>query len=454
MWFNGNMRAFARLLPFLIALVALSAGLTSCGTSTPAAGRTPTPTATRTPTPKPSATPTATPTPVDALTQALNTWETQVLTVQGITAAPEISRQRLAPEAFAARLSAFADQPLCPLPDTFAWQALDLWPTDAGEITAATFADDAPPPAFFDPADATIYFTAPDGVTPALQHAYVRAYARALLHAKHPLPATDDPDRCLAQQALIEGVVAYTEYLWFFSYGTPQVATPVATATPGEPAPQPPLAAVKYRGFPTDAGFAFVYMLSQQGGWPSIWHAFAAPPVSTEQVMHPERYPDDQPQAVALPEAEALAAALGEGWQEEARGVMDEALLHLMLTASTHEEARLLANDAADAAEGWGGGSWVVLHQAETGELALLADVYWDTGPDAVAFIKAFVRHVRGRFGPLDDRAYRVLYWENNNGAAVIRYNSGERRTVWVFAPTRAQAEALLTAAHAPGTGE
>ncbi len=130
---------------------------------------------------------------------------------------------------------------------------------------------------------------------------------------------------------------------------------------------------------------------------------------------------------------------------------MGELLLRLMLTASTEAEARLWADDADTATEGWNGGAWVAFRQPQGDEAALLADVRWQSSHDAVEFIKAFVRYARGRYGPLADRAYQVLIWESPAGAAVMRYNSGEHRTTWAFAPTREQADALLKAIQAPG---
>jgi len=459
MWFNGSMRQRLQT-PLSFIIVAVLVGvLAACGPATPLPLPAPTAgaataTAVSTPAPRvsPTATPAASPAPqADALDATLDALEAQVRAVQGIAAAPQISRQRLHLDALAARVAARLP---CPLPNTLAWQALDLWPAGAGGMTAATFEGDAPQLAFFDPDDTTIYYAAPDGLTAALQLAYVHAYAQALQFNGHALPSEEESgERCLARQALREGAAAYTDYLWFFAYGALTAPTPAPYDPAATPQPRPPLAVLKYRDFPVDAGFGFVYALSQENGWASIRRAFEAPPVSTEQVLHPERYPHDQPQAVALPAPETLAAALGAGWEAKGQGVLGEALLHLMLTASLHEEARLMAGDAADAAEGWGGGAWTVLHNPETGEIALLAEVRWDTGSDAVAFVKAFVRYARGRFGPLDDRAYRVLFWESDTEAAVLRYNSGARRTVWAFAPTRAQAEALLAAAQAPGAG-
>jgi len=41
--------------------------------------------------------------------------------------------------------------------------------------------------------------------------------------------------------------------------------------------------------------------------------AYADVPVSTEQILHPERYPDDRPASVELADFTHL---LGDGWEE------------------------------------------------------------------------------------------------------------------------------------------
>ncbi len=443
-------RTFAALL-----LGGLGLLLAACGPATPW----PSPTPTVTPTPRATLTPTAhplspTPTPYGApppdLAAALDTLETQVRALRGLKTAAPVKRVVLPPKAYAARLREAAP-PSAP-PDPTAWQALDLLPADTDWPAQAASSRAENTLAFFDPARQTLFLTAPHGLTPALRLAYVHAYARALRFREHALPPCGhNADRCAALQALTEGDAAYTETLWLFSYATDADLQALAEANAplaATPASQP-LAVLAQQQFPAQWGFAFVYALSQRNGWASIDAAFAAPPQATAQILHPETYPAAPPEAVALPSAYALTAALGAGWQETARGVCGEWLLYLMLTAGVRPEARLDGSDALANTAGWRGGAWAAFRNAE-GQAAFLADVRWEEGTDATNFVRAFVRHARGRYGPLAGRAYRVLYWESPAGAAVMRYSAAEKRTVWAFAPTRTAAEALLAAAGAP----
>ncbi|WP_416840084.1 Hvo_1808 family surface protein [Haloferax sp. DFSO52] len=51
---------------------------------------------------------------------------------------------------------------------------------------------------------------------------------------------------------------------------------------------------------PYSEGPTFVSELRERGGWAAVNDAYAMPPVSTEQIIHPETYPDEQPVEVRI----------------------------------------------------------------------------------------------------------------------------------------------------------
>jgi len=55
-----------------------------------------------------------------------------------------------------------------------------------------------------------------------------------------------------------------------------------------------------YNFFPYADGPSFVQHLYNQGGWDAVDNAFQEQPVSAEQVIYPDRYPDERPQEVEL----------------------------------------------------------------------------------------------------------------------------------------------------------
>src|SRR5207249_9579257 len=65
--------------------------------------------------------------------------------------------------------------------------------------------------------------------------------------------------------------------------------------------------------WPYDAGLAFISQIHAQGGNQAVDDALQHLPTSTEQVMHPERYPNDQ--ATPL-DVSNLGPKLGSQWKD------------------------------------------------------------------------------------------------------------------------------------------
>jgi hypothetical protein len=119
--------------------------------------------------------------------------------------------------------------------------------------------------------------------------------------------------------------------------------------------------------------------------------AFADPPASTEQVLHPEKYwgaARDAPVAVALPD---LSPRLGTGFHLSGDGVLGELGLAVLtglapLDPAAPEASRGPAWTNA-AATGWGGDRYQ-LYEAGSRAVTLLATT-WDTATDAMEFARA-----------------------------------------------------------------
>ncbi len=116
----------------------------------------------------------------------------------------------------------------------------------------------------------------------------------------------------------------------------------------------------------------------RRGGWEAVNEAYGNPPRSTEQILHPERYHEqDAPLAVELPD---LARVLGNPWQEADRDVMGELGLRLYLRQHVGPTMAELA------AAGWGGDSYVLLHSGEQGPYLLVILTQWDDRDEADQF--------------------------------------------------------------------
>jgi hypothetical protein len=133
--------------------------------------------------------------------------------------------------------------------------------------------------------------------------------------------------------------------------------------------------------FPYVAGGRFVARVQARGGWGAVDRAFGEDgPVSTEQVMHPEKYEaGERPVRVRL---RGHRAELPEGARVVARGDVGE-----FDTAQILRDANGRRR-SEEAAEGWGGSAFE-LWRLPAGEDVLVMAWAWDTPRDAAEFAAA-----------------------------------------------------------------
>jgi hypothetical protein len=121
--------------------------------------------------------------------------------------------------------------------------------------------------------------------------------------------------------------------------------------------------------------------------------AFREPPVSTEQILHPEKYWERNPREtprlpVALPD---LSPRLGAGFARTAGGSLGELLLAVLAGLPTPALNSVQANDAASwtgpAVAGAAGDRWELYANGSRSVTALTT--LWDSGPDALEFQQA-----------------------------------------------------------------
>lgn len=166
--------------------------------------------------------------------------------------------------------------------------------------------------------------------------------------------------------------------------------------------------------FPYTAGEYFVIYLYIEGdySWNKVNQAYSNPPVSTEQVMHPEKYlAGEQPVAINLPD---LAPALGQGWQELDRDVLGEAGLLVWLIDQVEEEV------AIEGAAGWDGDAYTLwINDGDQRVVAGLSQ--WESPAEATQFFEAFTDYMNLR--DPDSRRHEergVLFWEDQAGLTLL----------------------------------
>jgi hypothetical protein len=140
--------------------------------------------------------------------------------------------------------------------------------------------------------------------------------------------------------------------------------------------------------FPYVGGLAFVHYLKSAGGWAAVDRAYRDPPLSTEQVLHPERYVDrDEPTWLTLD----LSVLEATGLERRYDSVFGEFRWRALLRHGLGEEvaARAIENAAA----GWDGDRFVAL-EGQDGVFALVVLTVWDTPRDAREFEAVLARFV------------------------------------------------------------
>ncbi len=146
--------------------------------------------------------------------------------------------------------------------------------------------------------------------------------------------------------------------------------------------------------FPYLSGLTFVQGLQASGGWEAVDAAYAQPPASTEQILHPEKYATgEKPIAVRLPGD--LATRLGAGWKVALEDGFGEFQLGIWLRGNT----TIGIGGANQAAAGWGGDRAVLLNGPD-GTWGVVLRTAWDTDADAAEFEAAAGSLVDGLASP------------------------------------------------------
>jgi len=128
--------------------------------------------------------------------------------------------------------------------------------------------------------------------------------------------------------------------------------------------------------FPYEYGLKFVKTLYSEGGWQKINQAYANPPTTTEQILHPEKYFANETSVfVEIP-------AIPGDWQVVKIERFGEYFILVML------EKWLSSKEATRAAEGWGGDKFAYYEHGD--DYLLIWNITWDSIEDAFEFEASF----------------------------------------------------------------
>jgi hypothetical protein len=305
--------------------------------------------------------------------------------------------------------------------------------TDLGEAAASTYGDGVA--GYYDPRSGRLRIV--KGAQTANRVLYEMTVAHELNHALEDqrfdfelerLAGGDDA--ALAYTALIEGTATVLMYRYVERRFGPEETFGGLAASAFQPTGSLPPFLMAQLLFPYTAGEAFVARLLELGRdeWTVVNAALRVrPPVSSEQVMHPQAYLEgDEPDRVSL---RGPVEALGEGWRTLRRTTLGEWATGRLL-------ARAGGTSSGDAAAGWGGDRAALLGRGD--DRALVVRWTWDTPSDADAFTDA----LRGWAdeGLPDSRPAGRDAWRTPSGAAALHRADGA--VTLVLAPSVALARA------------
>jgi hypothetical protein len=198
-------------------------------------------------------------------------------------------------------------------------------------------------------------------------------------------------DNELAVTSLIEGDATVTMVNYGRTYMTPQQLQEVGNQeVSSEELDKAPVYIRESLLFPYQQGTSFAQELYSSGGEDAVDRALADPPLSSEQILHPQKYIDgsDDPVSVPVPD---ISTSLGKGWKKINDDCMGEFDLDVWFGEYTDEAT------AAEVSGGWGGNT-VQYYQGPDKENVVVLDSVWDTEADAREFFDNYNKLLQGRF--------------------------------------------------------
>jgi hypothetical protein len=312
--------------------------------------------------------------------------EDQVEAVRGLAFQRPVNVEPVTPEEIDRRLREYLD---AYYPKRFyarrsdAWATIGAIPRNVGILQAIDAYQQGQVLGFYDSQNGELVYTG-DADLDRIEHFVL---AHELTHAiddQHfDLDRLDDlVMRCddepfQAALGIVEGSANHyaTQVLLRF----PVAAT--GSAPGGGSASEVPPLMLEIFAYPYTAGQRFADALADAGGQTAVDRALRRFPTTTEQILHPSKYPHDVAELVDVPD---FAPTFGPRWRDHDVMVVGEVWLKALLNVRLDEPA------AASAAAGWDGGIYRAWSDGD--DVAVILSTVWDTPADATEFMGALTR--------------------------------------------------------------
>ena len=357
---------------------------------------TPSPTATSTATPLPTSTPEPTPSPIpESIQEVVELITAQVSELRGLPIMQDpptffISSDQMAENVRESIEEDYTQEEADIEAEVF--MLLDFIPpgTDLKEVFADLYAGSVV--GYYDTDTGEMYvLNDSEDPTPAAKYTLAHELIHALQDHAFDLDVffpedEENDDLARAKTALVEGdaVVGSSAYVRSFLTRS-EIRQINSSGSDGPDLSRIPPFFFKLLAFPYQQGAVFVTAIHSGTGWDSVDAAYSDPPLSTEHILHPEKYlAGEKPVTLTLPD---FTAALAPGWETLDEGVLGEFII------ATYLENRLTDSRATNAAEFWGGDAYALLRNSNQDESALVSLSTWDSVEDAQDFFGACISY-------------------------------------------------------------
>ena len=306
---------------------------------------------------------------------------------------------------------------------------------------------------FYDSETKEMYVIADEGFGGMERMTYAHEFNHALQDQHYDLEnglklndehCKQDSEYCAAVSALVEGDSVTTEYNWFFKHGTKQDQQDLTNFQATYESPvfdSAPAFMQEDFLFPYTFGYDFVQALFSRGNQSAVDSAFGNPPVSTEQIMHPEKYPDDKPVPVEMPD---LTPKVDGDWSEIEKNVMGEWYTYLIFARGRSEQFTMDDEKSRAAAAGWGGDTYAFYAPQDLSQHLFAWRSTWESQLDAEEYFNLSREYGLTRWGIPTQNSAGVVSWDSPvDGRITMRINNAD--VLWLIGSTDTLAKNALT---------
>ena len=185
--------------------------------------------------------------------------------------------------------------------------------------------------------------------------------------------------------------------------------------------------------FPYLYGADFIMSFVKTYGWKQVAKIYSAMPVSSEQIMHPEKYISNNKDLPVNVELNNIETSLGAGWKKINTDVLGEYIYYIMLRELSGK------NTASIASSGWGGDQIQCFQNGSS--LMVIMMTVWDTDKDGKEFFDAYNKVVANKYSRenVEDKGNNYYLWSTEdkyvyagiNGKKVIVIEGVPEETIY-----------------------